>query len=98
MGWLDVDEMLDAMTPEQWREWIAAYNCGLDNDGWMQAGTVAAVVHNEMEVCRSMMAGVQVDQRRLRLPSHYVPYYKPTKKTKTQSHLAQVKKQYERRP
>lgn len=48
MGRLDVDEMLEEMSPAQFTEWRAALDVlGLD-DQWQQAGTVCETIYTEL--------------------------------------------------
>lgn len=50
LGRVDVDAMLDEITPKQFDEWLAALFIGLDVDGWHQAVTVASGLQNELRV------------------------------------------------
>ena len=68
---LDVDAMLDSMTPQQFDEWLAYYSLEPFSDGWMQAGIMSATFHNEIESIRCGLAG----HSRLTLhdPDQYIP-------------------------
>jgi hypothetical protein len=46
LGRLDVDAMLDEMTPEQMDEWIAFGVLEPFGDSWRQTGTIAAEINN----------------------------------------------------
>lgn len=44
------------MTPQQFSELIAAECVGLDMDGWTQTATIAAVIWEQLEDIRSLIA------------------------------------------
>jgi len=68
-----VDGMLDAFTPQQFDEWIAYNSLEPIANDWQQAATIAATVHNEMEVVRCMFGdGSKPD-------FHDIEHYIPTK-------------------
>ena len=53
MGRLHVDEMLDAMTPEEFDEWYAADSLDPLDDSWRQAGEICATTLNAMILANS---------------------------------------------
>lgn len=73
LGRIDVDAMLDEITPKQFDEWLAALLIGLDVEGWHQAVTVASGLQNELRV---LVGSTQqrVPQRSEYLaPAEYLP-------------------------
>lgn len=46
LGFLSVDNMLAAMTPEQFNERFAAHHVDPGNDSWESVATLAAILHN----------------------------------------------------
>lgn len=66
--------MLADLTPAELVEARIAYEVVPLNDGWRQAGTIAATFHNEMERYMAGKAGKpRVDERRLHKPADYIP-------------------------
>jgi hypothetical protein len=69
--------MLAALEPWELCEIIAAYSVVPFDNGWEQAGTIAAAVHNEMERYMAGKAGKrQVEKNRWHSRSHYIPKLK----------------------
>lgn len=73
MGRLDVDRMLDELTPQQFDEWYAAYRAGLFRDQWEQAGLIAAEVHNGFGAIRKGLNDQSVTADYFTNPSDYDP-------------------------
>lgn len=82
LGRLDVDAMLHEMTPEQLNEWAAAWDCGLFREQWLQAGIVAAEVHNGFCDIRAGFNDKSITQNSYRFPKDYDPTQPPEKKKK----------------
>lgn len=62
------------MTPQQLVEWRAARAVVPLEDGWRQAGTIAAAAHNDFERYMTAKAGRRVvPGDRLRRPEDYIP-------------------------
>jgi hypothetical protein len=81
VGRVDVDAMLDELTPAQLVEWRAARHVVPLEDGWRQAGTIAATMHNEMELFKAAKAGKRhLDESRLRQPDDYIPKLKTVRR------------------
>ena len=73
--------MLDQLTPQQLVEARAAYAVVPLDDGWRQAGTVAATIHNEFELFKAAKAGRRsIDESRLRGPDDYIPKLKSVRR------------------
>lgn len=77
---LDVDKMLEAMTPRQFDEWLAYQSVEPLSDGWQQTGIMAATIHNELELIRCGLAGKS--SPRLHGPEDYVPNKAPRSRKK----------------
>lgn len=82
LGRLDVDAMLHEMTPEQFSEWAAAWDCGLFREQWLQAGIVAAEVHNGFCDIRAGLNDKSITQDSYRFPKDYDPTQPTEKKTR----------------
>lgn len=66
--------MLACLEPRQLAEARAAYRVIPLDDGWRQAGTIAATVHNVMAHYMAGKAGKRrVDEKDLRKPDDYIP-------------------------
>jgi hypothetical protein len=66
--------MLADLEPPELVEARAAFRVIPLDDGWQQAGTIAATIHNEMEKFFAMKAGKRrIDERDLRKPDDYIP-------------------------
>ncbi len=74
---LDVDGMLDCMTPRQMDEWMVYCTIEPMPDSWMQTGVVASTIHNEIESVRCGMAGS--GRMNFHEPEQYVPGGKVSK-------------------
>lgn len=73
--------MLDEMTPAQLVEWRAARHVVPLEDGWRQAGTIAATLHNEMELYKAAKSGKRhVEASRFRQPDDYIPRLKTVRR------------------
>lgn len=70
---LDVDALLESMTPAQFNRWRAFALVEGWGDEWLQAGTVAAAAHNASMMVGASMAGVAVKPEALSQPEDYVP-------------------------
>lgn len=89
MGRLDVDEMLEEMTPAQFTEWRAALDVlGLD-DQWQQAATVCETIYTELHELAAAFNSEETEadarKRRAGYPkaSDFVPLLrKPAKQAK----------------
>lgn len=69
--------MLACLSPAELVEIRAAYETIPLDDGWKQAGTIAAEIHNQLEVYFAMKAGKsRVDESRLFSPEDYIPRIK----------------------
>lgn len=67
-----MDAMLAEMTPRQFAEWTEADRLGVfDAGGWYQAGTIAAVIHNELEILAARFS--RDAKPKWHQPSDYVP-------------------------
>ena len=82
LGRIDVDEMLNEISPSQFAEWIAAHNLGLNEESWLQAGTIAATIHNEIQSALHSYAGKQMPEKSIQSPADYNPYAGRTKRKK----------------
>jgi len=71
-GYLDVDEMLDVMTPEQMDGWYAAYLLDPWDDGWRQAGTIASKVNNGCLLV-AQSNGADIKQKDFSEPDDFIP-------------------------
>lgn len=75
--------MLSQLEPWELVEMWAAKEAVPLDDGWRQAGTIAAAVHNEFErYCAGKAGKTEVDEDRLHNPTHYIPrlrFKKPPK-------------------
>lgn len=66
--------MLEELTPAQLVEWRAARALVPLEDGWLQAGVIAAADHNQMERLMAMKAGrARVARDRLLRPEDFIP-------------------------
>lgn len=72
LGWVDVDSMLDSITPEQFEEWLA-FGLYLEPFGsdveWLKTGTIASMIY-------SANGGKGEGTK----PSDYIPKYKPKRR------------------
>lgn len=82
MGRLDVDAMLHEITPEQLTEWAAAWLCGLFREQWLQAGAIAAEVHNGFCDIRAGLNDNSITKESYRYPQDYDPTQPSKKKTR----------------
>lgn len=74
--------MLAALSPTDLVQARAAYRVLPLDDGWRQAGTIAATFHNEMERYMAGRAGKKsVDEKNWRSPEDYIPRIRAAKKT-----------------
>lgn len=64
---LDVDQMLDEISPETFLEWQIAASMGLDRDGWQMMAELAAAITNKIGVI------VNGDKAELKAPSAFLP-------------------------
>lgn len=72
--WDTVDDMLAALDPMDLVKARAAYETVPLDDGWRQAGTIAAALHNAIQLLMAAQAGEwQLDPQRLREPQDYIP-------------------------
>lgn len=46
LGFVNVDEMLERITSEQFAEWIAFYRCEPFGENWLQTSYVCAMINN----------------------------------------------------
>lgn len=68
-----MDELLEELEPHELVGWRAARYIVPLEDGWRQAGVVAAAAHNDFERFLAMKAGKrQVDESRLRTYEDYI--------------------------
>jgi len=65
LGHVNVDHMLDQITPEQFIEWQAWLVVEQGGDQWHQTALLAAVIHNTQVVKRSDLAS----------PDDYLPQF-----------------------
>lgn len=80
--------MLAALSPADLFEARIAYEVVPLNDGWRQAGTIAATFHNELERYAAAKAGKsRLDKSCLRTPQDYIP--KVTLKRSKEIHVNQ---------
>jgi len=83
--------MLDELTPAQIVEWRAAKETLPLDDGWRQAGTVAAEVNNTMARYVAGKAGKsRVDKRSLRSPDEYIPKIRGKKRGSVRVNQASI--------
>ena len=80
MGVIDVDRMLESMTPQQMDEWLAYYQVEPFGDEWLQAGTIAAVVYNVVASVGSAMGGKSLKEKDMRDPDDFIPTDKPKRR------------------
>lgn len=67
--------MLEELTPQQLVGWRAARYVVPLEDGWRQAGTIAAAAHNGLERYMAARSGRRfVDKTKLRSPDDYIPH------------------------
>ena len=78
LGVVEVDSMLDSITPAQFNEWIAFNALEPIGNDWDQAATIAATLHNEMESIRCMFGGQKKPE--FHNIEDYVPTAKPKRK------------------
>lgn len=72
--WDTVDDMLAALDPMDLVKARAAYETVPLHDGWRQAGTIAAALHNAIQMLMAAQAGERrVDPQRLCSPQDYIP-------------------------
>ena len=79
---VDVDGMLERMTPEQFDEWHRYYLEQPWGDDWQQAGTIAATIHNELVRLSCGFGGTDVKPKMLDKPDAYIPKVQEEKKIK----------------
>ena len=65
--------MLSQMTPAEFQERMLADVFDPIDDSWMQSGTIAATVHNELWQIASMLAGERVVEKDLHSEQQYMP-------------------------
>jgi hypothetical protein len=73
-GHVNVDQMLDSITSEQFAEWVAFYRCEPFGEGWMQTSYICSMMVN-------ILASSRADQVNL---DHFLPEFaqqKPQKMT-----------------
>ena len=93
---MDVSDMLDELTPEQFLEWSVADRIGvLDGDEWGRMGTLAAVIHNEFARVRAMISK-QRNVKDFHTPSDYMPDEMKPKKEKKSDGFAEFQAEVRR--
>ena len=93
---LDVDEMLDEMTPQQFNEWIAYASIEPLEDGWQQTGVSCTVFYNSFMAAMSALGGRKVNKSDLAMPSDFIPgEHKRTSKPKPDGSIEAYRKQIE---
>jgi hypothetical protein len=72
--------MLEQIEPHQLTEMIAAYHVGLDPEGWMQMGHLAAWIVNKLD---EMLAVFEQRQPEVMQPMDFMPlrYHEQLQKT-----------------
>jgi len=101
LGWINVDEMLDAIPAGMLADWIAMARIGLDVDGWRQAGTIAATVHNEITSARYDWTTKDMPRDAMQDETSYMPIEKQAKPKRSKvnqgsidSYMAMAKRKY----
>lgn len=78
MGRLDVDAMLEELTPQQFAEWWALQVVDGWGGEWERAGTIAAEAHNAGLRFVAAMGG-NVSESQVRAAEDFIPGGKPAK-------------------
>lgn len=73
MGRVDVDAMLDELSPQKFDEWIAYYLLEPFGDQWRQSGSIAAMVHN---AAMFQLAGGDPPEESLLTDEEFIPKFK----------------------
>ena len=96
LGRVDVDAMLEEMTPEQFNEWIAAYRAGLLREQWETAGTIAAEIHNGFMSIRQGLGAKDITSKDYYDWTTYDPTQPPKKTRVDRDSIARFEKQVKR--
>lgn len=79
----DVDALLDEMSPRQFEEWFIAYQKGiLHEDEWLQAGVIAATIHNELTRITAILTQQKLRDEDIADPQDFTPLPKRKKPKK----------------
>lgn len=73
MGELDVDMMLDRLSPDGFDRWWAAYATGQLDDGWQQAAMICAEIRNLPKRFLIHRYGGKLDPKDLAKPRDFLP-------------------------
>ena len=87
---VDVDGMLESMTPQQMDEWIAYYRIEPFGDEWLQAGTIAAVMYNVVASVGAAMGGKSLKDKDMRDPDDFIPSDKPKRRRRATTPAEQM--------
>lgn len=89
--WDTVNEMLAALSPQEFVEARAAYETVPLDDGWRQTGTVAAAINNKFEKLFAINAGrSSIDSQNIREPQDYIPKVKFKKDSELRVNQASI--------
>lgn len=72
LGEVDVDGMLDRITPEQFVEWIAFYSLEPFGDEWRQAALIAAEAANAGKIALTPHMKTRLRESDLTQPEDYL--------------------------
>lgn len=72
---LDVDAMLDELTPEQFAEWMASDRVDPWLDRWESIAQLEATLHNHAHVLACISAGIAAKSSAFKSASDLIPQY-----------------------
>lgn len=81
LGRVDVDAMLDQITPEQFNEWLAYYRVEPFGDEWLAAATIAASSHNA-GLMVAAAHGAKIDDEHFKKAEDFLPTFDKASKPK----------------